>query len=104
MLATTSEKKVRGIVLLSPAVHATCLPDDSHYEQILHVTTKLDLVLLADLSTPQLLDRFPNVTRWRVNRKGLVGHRATHDPEAWSESGLEDHVRETWLPSLGPRA
>lgn len=55
MMATQAEKKVRGMVLLSPAVHKTCLPDPANYEQILHVTMKADLVLLADLSTPRLL-------------------------------------------------
>jgi hypothetical protein len=103
MMATQAEKKVRGMVLLSPAVHRTCLPDPANYQQILHVTTKLDLVLLADLSTPLLLRSLPNVTEWPVTRKGLTGHGATHDPRVWRESGLTDYVRNTWLPSLTPR-
>ena len=35
MMTTQSEKVVRGLVLLSPAVHRTCLPDPANYEQIL---------------------------------------------------------------------
>jgi pimeloyl-ACP methyl ester carboxylesterase len=103
MLATQAEKQVRGMVLLSPAVHRTCLPDPAHYEQIVHVTTKLDLVLLADLSTPQLLRSLPNVTQWPVKRRGLTGHAGTHDPAAWDESGLAAHLHDVWLPSLSPR-
>lgn len=104
MMATQSEKRVRGLLLLSPAIHRTCLPDPANYEQILHVTTKLDLVLLADLSAPRLLRSLPNVTERRVKRKGLTGHSATHDPRVWSDSGLTDYVRDAWLPSLTPRA
>jgi hypothetical protein len=92
------------MVLLSPAVHRGCLPDPSYYEQILHVTTKLDLVLLADLSRPRLLRSLPNVVDRRVKRKGLVGHVATHDPRVWRESGLTDYVRDEWLPLLSPRS
>jgi pimeloyl-ACP methyl ester carboxylesterase len=104
MMATQAEKTVRGMVLLSPAVHRGCLPDPSYYEQILHVTTKLDLVLLADLSRPRLLRSLPNVVDRRVKRKGLVGHVATHDPRVWRESGLTDYVRDEWLPLLSPRS
>jgi hypothetical protein len=94
---------VRGMVLLSPAVHRTCLPDPAGYEQILHVWTKLDLVLLADVSTPALLHPLPNVTERRVGRMGLTGHSATHDPVVWRGSGLADYLRDEWLPSLSPR-
>jgi pimeloyl-ACP methyl ester carboxylesterase len=104
MMATQAEKSVRGMVLLSPAVHRACLPDPSNYEQILHVTTKLDLVLLADFSRPGLLRSLPNVVDRRVKRKGLVGHGATHDPRVWRESGLTDYVRDEWLPLLSPRS
>jgi pimeloyl-ACP methyl ester carboxylesterase len=104
MMATQAEKRVRGLVLLSPAIHRTSLPDPANYEQILHVTTKLDLVLLADLSAPRLLRSFPRVTERRLKRRGLTGHSATHDPRVWSDSGLTDYVREAWLPSLAPRA
>jgi hypothetical protein len=103
MLTTQAEKRVRGLVLLSPAVHQTCLPDPENYDQILHVTTKHDLVLLADLSNPSLLRSMPNVSRWRVKRKGLTGHGTTHDPQAWRDSGLTEHVRDAWLPSLTSR-
>jgi hypothetical protein len=104
MLATQAEKRVRGIVLLSPAVHRTCLPDPSNYAGVLHVTMKLDLVLLADLSTPRLLRSLPNVTEWPVKRRGLTGHGGTHDPDVWRDSGLADHVRDVWLPSMVERA
>ena len=104
MMATRAEKKVRGMLLLSPAVHRTCLPDPANYEQILHVRMKLDLVLLADLSTPWLLRSLPRVTEVRVQRKGLIGHSPTHDPRVWRESGLTERVRDGWLPSLGARA
>ena len=103
MLATQSEKEMRGMVLLSPAVHRTCLPDPSNYEHLLHVTMRLDLVLLADLSTPRLLSSLANVTEYRVKRTGLTGHSGTHDPKVWTASGLTDHLTNVWLPSLGPR-
>lgn len=103
MMATQSEKSVRGMVLLSPAVHRTCLPDPSNYAQVLHVTMKLDLVLLADLSQPRLLDDLPNVTRLRLPRKGLAGHSATHNPRVWQDSGLTPYVKETWLSGLPTR-
>ena len=104
MMATAEEKRVRGLILLSPAVHHTCLPDPANYEQILHVRMKLDLVLLADLSAPWLLRPLPRVTERVVKRRGLIGHSTTHDPRVWRESGLADHVRDAWLPSLGSRA
>jgi pimeloyl-ACP methyl ester carboxylesterase len=104
MMATRAEKRVRGMVLLSPAVHRTCLPDPANYERVLHVTTKLDLVLLADLSTPSLLRSLPNVVERRIKRRGLMGHGATHDPRVWRESDLAEYVRDIWLPSLTPRA
>ena len=67
------------MVLLSPAVHRTCLPDERNYEQILHVTMKLDLLLLADLSRIRLLEQAcKNVTRRPIKRKGLTGHGGTH--------------------------
>ena len=103
MMATQAEKRVRGMVLLSPAVHERCLPDPSNYEQILHVTTKLDLVLLADFSKPRLLRSLPNVLGRRVKRKGLLGHSATHDESVWRDTGLTDYVKDEWLPSLAPR-
>jgi pimeloyl-ACP methyl ester carboxylesterase len=104
MLATRSDKQVRGMVLLSPAVHRSCLPNDDNYEHILHVTMKLDLVLLADLSRAPLLEReCGNVTRFRVKRKGLGGHGGTHNPQVWRDSGLDDHVRDEWLPKLSSR-
>jgi len=104
MMATQSEKRVRGMVLLSPAVHRTCLPDPANYERILHVRMKLDLVLLADESKPALLRSLPNVTERRLPRRGLTGHSTTHDPQVWRQSGLSDYVRDQWLPLLGPRA
>lgn len=103
MMATKAEKRVRGMVLLSPAVHQRCLPDSSNYERILHVTTKLDLVLLADISTPGLLRSLPNVVDRRVERKGLLGHGLSHDPRVWRESGLTDFVKDEWLPLLSAR-
>jgi Alpha/beta hydrolase family len=103
MMATQSEKRVRGMVLLSPAVHRTCLPDPANYERILHVRMKLDLVLLADESKPALLRSLPNVTERRLRRRGLTGHSTTHDPQVWRQSGLSDYVRDEWLPLLGPR-
>ena len=104
MMTTQSEKVVRGLVLLSPAVHRTCLPDPANYEQILHVTTRLDLVLLADLSTPSFARALPRVTERRIKRRGLTGHSTTHDPRAWRESGLTDFIRNDWLPTLSPRS
>jgi pimeloyl-ACP methyl ester carboxylesterase len=103
LLATRLEKRIRGMVLLSSALHNSCLPDPAYYERILHVTTKLDLTLLADLSNPHLLDHLPNVTEFRMRRKGLLGHGATHDPQSWADSGLTDELRDNWLPSLRPR-
>ena len=103
MLATRAEKRLRGAVLLSPAVHPTCLPDPSYYERLLHVTMKLDLVLLVDLSRANLLDALPRVDRQRMRRTGLTGHSGTHDPRSWAASGLTDYVRDDWLPSLTPR-
>jgi pimeloyl-ACP methyl ester carboxylesterase len=104
MMTTQSEKRVRGMLLLSPAVHRTCLPDPANYEQILHVWTKLDLVLLGDISTRSLLRSLPNVTQRLVRRRGLTGHSATHDPAVWRQSGLADYVRDEWLGLLSPRA
>jgi hypothetical protein len=104
MMATQAEKQVRGMVLLSPAVHRRCLPNPAYYERILSVWTKLDLVLLADLATLSLLRSLPNATERRVRRRGLTGHSATHDPAVWRQSGLTDYLRDDWLPSLGPRA
>jgi pimeloyl-ACP methyl ester carboxylesterase len=104
LMATQAEKSVRGLVLLSPAVHRTCLPDPAYYERILHVRMKLDLVLLADFSRPGLLRSLPNVVDRRLRRRGLVGHAATHDPRVWRETGLTDYVRDEWLPSLSPRS
>jgi hypothetical protein len=104
MMATQAEKRVRGLVLLSPAVHRRCLPNPAYYERILAVWTKLDLVLLADLATLSLLRSLPNATERRVRRRGLTGHSATHDPAVWRQSGLTDYLRDDWLPSLGPRA
>jgi len=103
MMATQAEKQVRGMVLLSPAVHRTCLPDAAYYERILHVRMKLDLVLLADVSKPALLRSLPNVTERLVSRRGLTGHSATHDPRIWREAGLANYLRDEWLPSLSPR-
>lgn len=104
MLSTRSNKQVRGMLLLSPAVHRSCLPDDDNYEQALHVTSKLDLVLLADLSKPGLLEQeCKNVSRFRVKRIGLTGHGATHDPHLWRQSGLGEYVRDDWLPKLTGR-
>lgn len=103
MMVTRAEKELRGLVLLSPAVHRTCLPDSNMYEKALHVTANRDLVLLADLSTPQLLETVPNMTPWRIKRTGLTGHACTHDPGAWQASGLTDHLRDIWLPSLTSR-
>ena len=103
MMTTQAEKSVRGMVLLSPAVHRTCLPDPAYYERILHVRMKLDLVLLADFSRPGLLRSLPNVVDRRLRRRGLVGHAATHDPRVWRETGLTDYVRDEWLPSLSSR-
>src|SRR5262245_42518614 len=103
MMTTPAEKRVRGMVLLSPAVQPTTPPEPANYEQILHVWTKLDLVLLGDVSTPSLLRSLPNVTQRRVGRMGLTGHSASHDPAVWRRSGLADYVRDEWLPMLSPR-
>ena len=103
LLATQLEKRVRGLVLLSPAVHHTCLPNSAYYDGIVSVVSRLDLVLLADGADPGLLRGLPNVTERRVRRKGITGHAHTHDPEVWEQSGLTAYVRDDWLPSLGPR-
>ena len=103
LLATAAEKDLRGIVLLSPALHPSCLPDPSHYERIIHVRAKLDLVLLADVSNPRLLESVRDVSDFEIPRKGLLGHSVTHDPRSWAASGLTDHLRDDWLPSLTAR-
>jgi hypothetical protein len=103
MLATSVEKHCRGLVLLSPAVHKTCLPTPEYYEQILTVRMNFDLVLLADRSRPELLTRLPRVEERVIPRRGLVGHAATHDPDVWRAERLGDYVRESWLPLLGDR-
>lgn len=103
LLAAQAEKDLRGVILLSPALHQTCLPNPRYYEQILHVTTRLDLVLLADLSDARLLRSCPRVTERAVRRKGLHGHGLSHDPSVWAQSGLTDEVRDKWLPALTPR-
>jgi hypothetical protein len=59
--------------------------------------------LLADLSDPRLLYGFPNVSEWKIARKGRLGHGATRDPRNWAASGLTAEVRDRWLPSLTPR-
>jgi pimeloyl-ACP methyl ester carboxylesterase len=74
MLATRVEKQCRGLLLLSPAVHETCLPDAVYYDQILVVRMRFDLVLLLDRSSPQLLAGLPRTServlprRWSVSR------------------------------------
>jgi pimeloyl-ACP methyl ester carboxylesterase len=103
MLATKAEKGIRGMILLSPAVHTTCLPDAGYYEQILHVTSKVDLVLMADHSDPRLLSGLPGVIERRVRRRGVLGHGATHQPHVWVANGLTDYIRDAWLPSLSTR-
>ena len=56
--------------------------------------TKLDLVLLGDVSTPSLLRPLRDVTQRRVGRMGLTGHSGTHDPGVWRRSGLADYLDE----------
>jgi pimeloyl-ACP methyl ester carboxylesterase len=104
MLATSVEKECRGLLLLSPAVHETCLPDDRFYERILTIRMRFDLVLLADRSRPDLLARKPRVEERIVPRDGWLGHAATHDPDVWRANGLGEYIRDEWLPSLSPRA
>lgn len=104
MLATQVEKRVRGLLLLSPAVHRTCLPNPDFYEGILLVRTHLDLVLLADRSKPQLLLELPRVTERILPRRGKTGHSETHDPPTWTANRLDEFVRDEWLVSLGDRS
>jgi pimeloyl-ACP methyl ester carboxylesterase len=104
MLATQVEKKVRGLLLLSPAVHRACLPDPDFYEGILLVRMRLDLVLLADRSKPQLLRELPRVTERILPRRGKTGHFETHDPTTWAANSLDEFVRDEWLVSLGDRS
>jgi pimeloyl-ACP methyl ester carboxylesterase len=103
MLATQVEKSVRGLLLLSPAVHGTCLPNPDFYEGILLVRMPLDLVLLADRSKPQLLRELPRVTERILPRRGKTGHFETHDPTTWTANRLDEFVRDEWLVSLGNR-
>ena len=104
MLATQVEKKVRGLLLISPAVHKTCLPNPDFYEGILTVRMPLDLVLLADRSKPQLLRELPRVTERILPRRGKTGHSETHDPTIWAANRLDEFVRDEWLVSLGDRS
>jgi pimeloyl-ACP methyl ester carboxylesterase len=103
MLATRVQKECRGLVLLSPAVHETCLPDPDYYSQILFVRMRIDLVLLLDRSMPHLLLNLPRVTERVLPRHGLTGHAATHDPDVWRENSLDLYVRDEWLPLLPAR-
>jgi pimeloyl-ACP methyl ester carboxylesterase len=103
LLATRTEKDVRGLIALSPALHRSTLPDPDHYERVLHVTTKLDLVLLADLSNVRILRTLPRIAEWAMKRTGLLGHGSSHSPALWARSGLTDEVRDSWLPGLTSR-
>jgi pimeloyl-ACP methyl ester carboxylesterase len=100
MLATNAGKRVRGLVLLSPAVHRTCLPDPANYGGAFVVRMPLDLVLLFDRSKISLLQSLPNITELVLPRQGLTGHSATHDPEIWRVNDLHLVVRDQWLPTL----
>jgi pimeloyl-ACP methyl ester carboxylesterase len=104
MLATQVEKKVRGLLVLSPAVHGTCLPNPDFYEGILLVRMPLDLVLLADRSKPALLHELPRVTERILPRRGKTGHFETHDPAIWTANRLDEFVRDEWLVSLSDRS
>jgi pimeloyl-ACP methyl ester carboxylesterase len=103
MLATVVEKAMRGLVLLSPAVHRNCLPNPNFYEQILVARMPLDLVLLVDRSKPQLLRDMPRVIERKVPRHGRSGHFGTHDPAVWRANRLEEYVRDEWLKTLSDR-
>lgn len=100
MCATRVEKEVRGLLLLSPAVHNSCVPDPAYFRGALVVRMKHDLVLLADRSNIGPLLRLTNVDERVLPRRSLLGHAGTHDPRVWTESGLDAFVRDQWLPSL----
>jgi hypothetical protein len=100
MLATRKKHMVRALVLLSPSVHQSCLPDPDYYRRGLVVRAKHDLVLAADASNYGLLDHLPRLDVRYVRRKGLTGHQATHDRDCWLMSGLDAYVRDEWLPTV----
>jgi hypothetical protein len=100
MCTTRVEKSVRALVLLSPAVHDSVLPDPAYYRRALVVDTWLDLVLLADRSKLELLLSQPTVDHRRVGHRGLTGHGGSHNPRVWRRAGLDSYVRDTWLPAI----
>jgi hypothetical protein len=100
MRMTGLKKRVRGLVLLSPAVHETCLPDSTNYKGALVVRMKHDLVLLADRSRLELLFDLPNVEMKVLDGGGWLRHSRTHDPRAWRGNKLDLYVRDEWLPKL----
>jgi hypothetical protein len=102
MLATRVQLAVRALVLLSPSVHRSCLPDPAFYRGALVVCAHDDLVLTADGSDYDLLRNLPNVKFAKVPRRGLTGHTASHDPACWRAAGLDACVRDRWLPGLQP--
>jgi hypothetical protein len=100
MRMTGMRKKVRAVVLLSPAVHETCLPTPANYSGALLVRMKHDLVLLADRSRPELLLGLQGVKERVLERDGWLGHAGTHQPRTWRKNGLDAYVRDEWLPTL----
>jgi Alpha/beta hydrolase family len=100
MCATRVKKEVRGLILLSPAIHETCLPDPNYYGRALLATTRFDLVLVSDRSHYRLLSGMPRVDLRRIRRTGLTGHPTTHSPRAWRRNKLDQYVRDDWLPRL----
>jgi hypothetical protein len=100
MRMTWMKKKARGLVLLSPAVHRTCLPNPDNYAGALVVRMKHDLVLLADRSRLELLLDFPNVESKILDGGGWLRHSRTHDPRAWRSNALDLYIRDEWLPKL----
>jgi hypothetical protein len=100
MSATRVEKHVFGLVLLSPAVHESVLPDAAYFGRALVVRMKHDLVLLADRSDIGLLWGYPQVDHKILKRRGLSGHSATHDRDVWDRERLDEFVRDVWIPSI----
>jgi pimeloyl-ACP methyl ester carboxylesterase len=100
MRMTNLKKRAHALVLLSPAVHESCLPAESNYAGALVVRMEHDLVLLADGSRPELLWRLPRVKEWIVPGSHFTRHGATHEASTWQSNGLDTYVRDRWLPSL----